>query len=842
MKISKNNNEPQNSLNKNKSQSSLIISSDLPIQSLYQILSKNPNLVNIIDNNGETLLSYSIKRKKQDICQLILSSKILDLSYQDKLGNSYLHLAIMNNLEGVVKTLIEKGIYINMQNNDGNTPLHFAYIYNTIPIIHILKNNHIDTEIKNNDNKIAENLKNSYLKIEKKVKENSSNEKIKESKIKTQINDIFYLKYSSKLSSRENHEKKKNKPASSSISYKNSIKRILNKNNPPSIKSYIIKKPLKNFANSPLQKKLIDNKKDNKKNLSNRATPINENKKIKKGKSKKNIENEKNKKEKNPTEENFTNNNNKKQNYIDMGNNTSGETKYKSGNYKDKINKVKVQEQLEDQQRINKNINSRDDIFNIAESMDYKQKLAHTSELNSQIVQYPKNLLIRKKKSDFQEDDLVNLSENMSKYIYNKNNDTKKNNIIFNEQDDLREYENNENESLNGDDDDYDDEFKFEEIQNENENKEEENEYDEEQILEQNKSSLNYFENSLFSDNCRQKSSKTNEFQGRNYSEFPKIKDFRINYLTNNESSNQKNNDFSHRTTPFYYTKNEEIDNNKMNYKNYYIKNPKSQARKTFSKQLLDNNQDEILLYKQHINSNIVNSEYNINLEKFKFNNAYSQGGSIINNKNIDQNNSKTNNQPLPPKNNNALKEFLSQINMLKYLNNFIQSGFDEINLIIDQAQRGIYIKDNELKEADILLPGDRAKILIRIQEKAGNFGFTVPKSVYYVCQNLNMIQKDENISKLNNWLKNLKIENYLMNFVYSGYHSIELLLLQMESKNPLTVEILKDEIGIDKIGHRSRIINKLKEEARSYNNKLKASTLIVGNGEKNNNCECLIF
>jgi ankyrin repeat protein len=314
MKISKNNNEPQNSLNKNKSQSSLIISSDLPIQSLYQILSKNPNLVNIIDNNGETLLSYSIKRKKQDICQLILSSKILDLSYQDKLGNSYLHLAIMNNLEGVVKTLIEKGIYINMQNNDGNTPLHFAYIYNTIPIIHILKNNHIDTEIKNNDNKIAENLKNSYLKIEKKVKENSSNEKIKESKIKTQINDIFYLKYSSKLSSRENHEKKKNKPASSSISYKNSIKRILNKNNPPSIKSYIIKKPLKNFANSPLQKKLIDNKKDNKKNLSNRATPINDIKKIKKGKSKKNIENDKNKKEKNTTEENFTNNNNKKQN------------------------------------------------------------------------------------------------------------------------------------------------------------------------------------------------------------------------------------------------------------------------------------------------------------------------------------------------------------------------------------------------------------------------------------------------------------------------------------------------------------------------------------------------
>ena len=49
------------------------------------------------------------------------------------------------------------------------------------------------------------------------------------------------------------------------------------------------------------------------------------------------------------------------------------------------------------------------------------------------------------------------------------------------------------------------------------------------------------------------------------------------------------------------------------------------------------------------------------------------------------------------------------------------------------------------------------------------------------------------------------------MNFVLNGYHSIELLLLQMESKYPITTEALRDEIGIDKVGHRSRIINKLK-------------------------------
>ena len=191
---------------------------------------------------------------------------------------------------------------------------------------------------------------------------------------------------------------------------------------------------------------------------------------------------------------------------------------------------------------------------------------------------------------------------------------------------------------------------------------------------------------------------------------------------------------------------------------------------------------------------------------------------------------------------NNLLKEFLIQISMQKYLKNFIDSGFDDIKIILEQAQKGIYIKDSELKEAGILIPGDRAKILIRIQEKAGNFKFNVPKSVYYVCKKDNKINNDVNIKNLRNWLKNLRIDNYLKNFIYNGYHSIELLFLQMESQSPLTAEILKEEIGIDKVGHRSRIINKLKEDGRSYINNLKTSVLLVGNPNNNKFCDCLIY
>ena len=106
MKNNKNSNEPYNSLNKNQSKSLLITNNDLPVHSLYQILSKNPKLVNIIDNNGETLLSYSIKNKKEDICQLILSSKILDLSYQDKMGNSYCCTSYSNKTKFIIQSEI----------------------------------------------------------------------------------------------------------------------------------------------------------------------------------------------------------------------------------------------------------------------------------------------------------------------------------------------------------------------------------------------------------------------------------------------------------------------------------------------------------------------------------------------------------------------------------------------------------------------------------------------------------------------------------------------------------------------------------------------------------------
>ena len=60
-------------------------------------------------------------------------------------------------------------------------------------------------------------------------------------------------------------------------------------------------------------------------------------------------------------------------------------------------------------------------------------------------------------------------------------------------------------------------------------------------------------------------------------------------------------------------------------------------------------------------------------------------------------------------------------------------------------------------------------------------------------------------------------MEEYFHNFIENGYNSAELLFVQMASKNPVTEDILKNDLGINKIGHLQRILLSLNDEAKIY-------------------------
>ena len=181
---------------------------------------------------------------------------------------------------------------------------------------------------------------------------------------------------------------------------------------------------------------------------------------------------------------------------------------------------------------------------------------------------------------------------------------------------------------------------------------------------------------------------------------------------------------------------------------------------------------------------------------------------------------------------------------MEKYFNNLLDNGFDDVNLLIYQTRTENPITDLQLKEVGINNIGDRARILIKLEESANNFGYSLPNEVYYICDNINSIDinEDRNINKLLQWLIKINLEEYLDNFLINGYYSIELLLIQMLSKNPLDDDILKNEIEINKIGHRSRILNKLKEDSKEFNKNMRKKGLFIITGKESKSCDCIII
>ena len=560
------------------SKSFMLISANYTKENISKILLKNPSVINIKDEKNETFLSYAIKRKKEDLTKIIIESPLLDITYKDFKGNSYLHLSVINQLINTTNLLIKKGLDINSQNNEGNTALHFAYNFNNINLISILIEKNADINIKNNMGLIPE-----------KIEINSLNDDI------YSIMDDFCYK-----------------------SFYKDDNNILDKNITIQINN---NENINNTNNTKLT--------ETNKNSSFKYSLVN-----------------------------FS--------YSDDNDNDND----------NEINKEKEKEEISD-------------IFNLTSSIIYKQKVKNVSDINLHTI------------------------------------GDRYNNILLEKRDFNNDLENMDN---------------FDDIVN--------------------------LQNSF--------------------------KDIKNSKIKKNLKSKSDNIFFEYSTSISKEEKEQNNINNNINNNN----NVKSSLNK-------------------YIDQDFIFSPNNIN----NMNN---------NTKNIL---------------NDSLYIFLSEINLSKkYYNLMNSNGFEDIQLLIEQEKICNAINDSQLKEIGILLPGDRAKILIHLEEKAGKYNFTLPKNIYYEIKNAENILEDFNVKKIYNWLKNLKIENYLENFLEGGYHSIELILMQMNCKFPINDYILKDELGILKVGHRARIINKLVEDGKKFWNKLNNNNTIIANTQMEKNCECFLF
>ena len=172
--------------------------------------------------------------------------------------------------------------------------------------------------------------------------------------------------------------------------------------------------------------------------------------------------------------------------------------------------------------------------------------------------------------------------------------------------------------------------------------------------------------------------------------------------------------------------------------------------------------------------------------------------------------------QIIPRNKKEKLYRFIQEINLPKeYADNLLENGFDVLDVLISQTKKGTALSYENLRDIGVKLPGERAKILVHLEEISGNFDFLVENEIIYEKQ------MDYNNDSLYNFLCLINCENYINNFIDNGYYNAELLYMQMACKQPLNEDILINELGLNK-NIAKKILCNLIENSNKYINKLK--------------------
>ena len=261
--------------------------------------------------------------------------------------------------------------------------------------------------------------------------------------------------------------------------------------------------------------------------------------------------------------------------------------------------------------------------------------------------------------------------------------------------------------------------------------------------------------------------------------------------------------------------------------------------RKNISDSNGNTNDDELIIVEPSIS--LTNNNTN-NINKNMFNNNQIKNNELTEIKKI-------NKEIKDPK--EDLYKFLEKIEMEQYIDLFINEGFDDINLVINQIKKGNPINDDILREMGIERPGDRAKILIRIQECAHLFDFKIPfEAVYYINRKkFEFLKYDFHVKALQNWLKKMKLQHYLDKFYNNGYYSPELIFIQKASKFPINDTIIERDLKIENINDRKLIMSSITSNSKSYVSDLQKKYKKNKNENTSNNAKdedevinCLIF
>lgn len=137
--------------------------------------------------------------------------------------------------------------------------------------------------------------------------------------------------------------------------------------------------------------------------------------------------------------------------------------------------------------------------------------------------------------------------------------------------------------------------------------------------------------------------------------------------------------------------------------------------------------------------------------------------------------------------------------------------GYEEAVLLMMQYKADMQAYDTQGKTPFFLANA-------QIQAAIDSFSLLSTVIIHQSAENSRNLESspDLPVTALSKWLDNISLSMYYQNFMQVGYDDLDTIFSQMGSVFPITLSELK-KIGINKLGHRYRILIKLEEDSGIY-------------------------
>ena len=229
--------------------------------------------------------------------------------------------------------------------------------------------------------------------------------------------------------------------------------------------------------------------------------------------------------------------------------------------------------------------------------------------------------------------------------------------------------------------------------------------------------------------------------------------------------------------------------------------------------------------------------------------------------------------------------DWLLSIDLSQYSNLFIQKKIYDLTKIINAMKKGkIKMTPKDIKKIGVKTPGHIYRIFVQLELDSGIIDKKIydfiekkknePKeeeinilnnSIYNICGCCSLKEKTRstckkkknNIYDLDQWLLNINMIKYKINFIENGFDKFEYFFLQMFGSIPIDFNILKNSLNIDSEKDRDLILLQLQKDVKYLAMKTngvknikidkipkiaKSSSYKIPNKRNNNSQDCNIF